>query len=97
MAQTNPGFEVIEGGEQPARINPAPPVDNGVAIAMLTIGLKALSQRALTAATDLFSLLTIASCFWLWWSIPAPNDRQIISLALYGLLILAINVIVRRK
>lgn len=96
MAQSNPGFEVVGGTETDLPPPPAP-VDNGVAIAMLTIGLKALSQRALTAATDLFSLLTIASCFWLWWSIPAPNDRQIISLALYGLLILAINVIVRRK
>jgi hypothetical protein len=64
---------------------------------MLTLALKALSQRALVAATDLFSLLTISSAFWLWWSIPAPNDRQIISLTLYGLLILAINWIVRRK
>lgn len=95
MAQTNPGFEIVGGTE--TEIEKPAPVDNGVAIAMLTIGLKALSQRALTAATDLFSLLTISSCFWLWWSIPAPNDRQIVSLTLYGLLILAINWIVRRK
>lgn len=91
MARENPGFEVVGGSEAD------PPASSGVHIAMLTIALKALSQRALTAATDLFSLLTIASAFWLWWSIPAPNDRQIVSLALYGLLILAINVIVRRK
>jgi hypothetical protein len=92
MAQTNPGFEVIEGGgEQPA------PQATGVQIAMLTIALKALSQRALTAASDLFSLLTVASAFWLWSTIPEPNERQIVSLTLYGLMILAINVIVRRK
>lgn len=95
MAKENPGFEVIEGGGEQSKS--APPVDNGVAIAMLTIGLKALSQRALTAATDLFSLLTIASAFFLWWSIPTPNDRQIISLTIYALLVLAINWIVRRK
>ena len=94
MAKENPGFEVVGGTE--AEPKPAAP-DHGVAIAMLTIGLKALSQRALTAATDLFSLLTIASAFWLWWSIPSPNDRQLIGLSLYGLMILAINVIVRRK
>lgn len=94
MAKENPGFEVVGGTEA----EPKPvPADNGVAIAMLTIGLKALSQRALTAATDLFSLLTIASAFFLWWSIPVPNDRQIISLTIYALLILAINWIVRRK
>lgn len=97
MGLTNPGFEVIEGGEQPARTSPAPPVDNSVAITMLTIGLKALSQRALTAATDLFTLLTVASAFFLWWSTPAPNDRQIASLTIYALFILAANYIVRRK
>lgn len=98
MAATNPGFEVIEGGEQPARINTAaPPVDNGVAIAMLTIGLKALSQRALTAATDLFTLLTVGAAFYLWYLTPEPNDRQILSLTIYGLFTLAANWIVRRK
>ncbi len=91
MAKENPGFEVVGGTEVD------PPQASGIQVAMLTIALKALSQRALTAATDLFSLLTIGTCFWLWASIPEPNDRQILSLALYGLLILAINVIVRRK
>lgn len=95
MAQTNPGFEVIQGGSEtdPKPVQP----DNGVAIAMLTIGLKALSQRALTAASDLFSLLTIASCFYLWYLTPKPDAYQITSLTLYGLLILAINWIVRRR
>lgn len=95
MAQNNPGFEIVGGTE--TENQPPAPVDNGVAIAMLTIGLKALSQRALTAATDLFTLLTVASAFWLWWSIPAPNDRQITSLTIYALFILAANYIVRRK
>ena len=95
MAKENPGFEVVGGTETEPK--PAAPVDNGMALAMLQIALKALSQKALVAATDLFSLLTISSCFWLWSSIPAPNDRQIASLTLYGLLILAINWIVRRK
>lgn len=98
MAQTNPGFEVVGGTETDLPPQPTTtPVDNGVAITMLTIGLKALSQRALTAAMDLFSLITMASAFWLWWSIPVPNDRQILSLTIYALLVLAINVIVRRK
>lgn len=92
MADRNPGFEVIEGGgEAPA------PQATSTQILMLTLALKALSQRALTAATDLFSLLTIASAFWLWSTIPEPNDRQIASLTIYGLLILAINWIVRTR
>ncbi len=93
MAKENPGFEVVGGTEaEPKQQDP-----NAVAIAMITLGIKTLSARALTAATDLFSLATIGSAFWLWSTIPEPNDRQIISLALYGMLILAINVIVRRK
>lgn len=92
MAQTNPGFEVV-GGTDAEPASQATPTQ----VLMLSIALKALSQRALTAATDLFSLLTVASAFWLWHSIPVPDDRQIVSLALYGLLVLAINVIVRRK
>lgn len=96
MAATNPGFEIV-GGTETEAVKPPPAPDNGVAIAMLTIGLKALSQRALTAATDLFSLLTIASCFYLWFLTPKPDVYQITSLTLYGILILAINWIVRRK
>ena len=96
MAQANPGFQVVRDEQDAEAAKPAGD-PNAVAVTMILLGIKALSQRALTAATDLFSLLTISSAFWLWWSIPAPNDRQIISLTLYGLLILAINWIVRRK
>ena len=96
MAATNPGFEVVGGTEVEPKPAPAP-VDHGVAIAMLQVALKALSQRALVALMDLFSLLTIGSCFWLWYLTPRPDVLQIVSLSLYGLLILAINWIVRRK
>jgi len=68
-----------------------------VAIAMVTIGLKALSQRALTAVSDLFTLITVGSAFWLWSTIPEPNDRQIASLTIYALFVLAANYLVRRK
>ncbi len=93
MAKENPGFEIVGGTETEQK----PPVDHGVAIAMLTVALKALSQRALIAAMDLFSLLTIGSCFWLWYLTPKPDALQITSLSLYGLLILAINWIVRGR
>jgi hypothetical protein len=93
MAQTNPGFEVIQGGPETEPAPQATPTH----VLMLTIALKALSQRALVAATDLFSLVTIMSCFYLWYLTPEPNDRQIVSLSLYGVLILAINWIVRTR
>ena len=94
MGQTNPGFEIVGGTETEA---PAAPQATGVQIAMLTIALKALSQRALTAATDLFTLITMIGAFWLWYLTPNPTDRQIISLSIYALFTLAANYIVRRK
>ena len=90
MAKENPGFEIVGGTE-------TEPQASGVQIAMLTLALKALSQRALVAIADLFTLLTVGSAFWLWASIPAPNDRQIIALSIYACFVLAANYIVRRK
>ena len=58
MAKENPGFEIVGGTEAE---QPPAPAANGLHIAMLTIALKALSQRALTAATDLFTLITVGS------------------------------------
>lgn len=95
MAKENPGFEVV-GGTEVEQPKPAA-VPNGVAVAMLTLSLKALSQRALTAATDLFSLITVGAAFWLWYLTPNPTDRQIISLSIYALFTLAANYLVRRK
>lgn len=95
MAATNPGFEVVGGTE--AESKPAIPVDQGVAIAMLTIGLKALSQRALTAVTDLFTLVTCAGAWWLWMLTPEPSYQQIIHNSIFALFVLAANYIVRRK
>lgn len=93
MAKENPGFEVVGGTE----VEQKPAVSNGVAIAMLTLSLKALSQRALTAATDLFTLITCLGAWYLWYVTPNPTDRQIASLSIYALFTLAANYIVRRK
>ncbi len=94
MALTNPGFEVVGGTETEQK---AAPADNGAAIRLVMLALASLSQRAVIALADLFTLFTVSSAFWLWNSIPEPNDRQIVSLAIYGLFVLAINWIVRRK
>ena len=69
---------------------------NAAAVSALALGLKALSQRALAATKDVFTLLSVGSGFWLWNSIPNPSPTQIISLSLYAAFILAANVIVRR-
>jgi hypothetical protein len=94
-------FEVVDDPvEAPPQAAPAPakqPLVNRVSVEMLSMAISALSQRALTALAACFSLLTVASAFWLWYLTPVPTDRQIISLALYALFVLAINVIVRRR
>ena len=94
MAKENPGFEIVGGTETN---QPPQPDPNAVAIAMITLGIKTLSSRALTAATDLFTLITVGGAFYLWMVTPEPNDRQILSLTIYGLFTLAANYIVRRK
>jgi hypothetical protein len=93
MAKENPGFTVVGEVEQPA----VPQADpNRVAVAMILLATKTLSQRALTAATDLFTLITVGGAFYLWMVTPSPTDRQIISLSIYALFTLAANYIVRR-
>lgn len=62
----------------------------------ITLGLKVLSQRAIAAVKDVFTLLSVASCFWLWHSTPNPEINQIVSLTLYAVFILSANVIVRK-
>ena len=95
MAERNPGFEVVVDNDAPRAAPQADP--NGVTVRLIQLALTALSQRALVAVADLFTLLTVGSAFWLWWSIPAPNDRQIVALSIYALFVLAANWIVRTR
>ena len=77
----------------------APPKDSlamSAAASALALGLKVLSQRAIAATRDVFTLLSAASAFWLWFNIPDPKPTQILALSLYALFILAANVIVRK-
>ena len=84
---------------QAVEIPDDPPEDSkAVAAAASAIGLalKALSQRAIAATRDVFTLLSVGSGFWLWFNIPDPKPTQILALSLYALFILSANVIVRR-
>lgn len=83
-----PGFQVVEDDPPPAQ---------NAALGMLFLSLKALSQRALTAISDLFTLATVGSVWWLYQATPFPEDKQLISLGSYAVFVLAINIIVRRK
>ena len=73
------------------------PEDHSASTATLLLALKALSQRALIAVDNLFTLITVGLGFYLWMVTPDPNDKQIISLSIYAAFTLAANWIVRRK
>ena len=73
------------------------PALNAVSIQMMSLALSALGQRAMVALGQCFTLLTVASGFYLWYLTPEPTDRQIVSLTIYACFVLAINVIVRKR
>lgn len=84
---------------QPVEIpdeEPANSIALNAAASALALGLKALSQRAIAATKDVFTLLSIGSVFWVWTSVPDPSTTQIVSHSIYAVVILAANVIVRR-
>lgn len=90
--------------EVPDNVVPGPGAASAgakAAIAGIVLGLKALSQGAAIAiasmANQILALLTAASVFWLWMSIPDPNRNQIVWASIYAVFVLAVNVVVRRK
>lgn len=102
MAEPSRRFELVaDPVESPQPTAPLPepkqPWINGVSVQMLSMALSALGQRAVVALAAAFSLLTVGSAFYLWYLTPDPTDRQIVSLTIYALFVLSINVIVRRK
>lgn len=66
------------------------------ATAAMMLALKALSQRAIAAVKDIFTLVSVGSAFWLFMSIRDPNTYQLVELGLFSVFILAANWIVRR-
>lgn len=91
-------FRVITDEElqKPPTSPPADPLHQ-IGIQTLMLGLSALSKRALDALSRLFTLLTVACAFILWWAVmPNPTVLQLIGLGMFGVFVLAVNVIVRR-
>jgi hypothetical protein len=78
---------------------PATPAQQQTAQAtrLLITALTALSQRAIVAVANLFSLVLAGSVFWLALAVAAaPSDRQIGVLFLYAAFVIVLHV-VRRK
>lgn len=88
-------FEVVgeETDEQPVQTK-----ENTIAVAMLTLSLKALGQRALVALADLFCLFTALTVFWLWLLMPEdPSPQRLVALGMYAMFIIGLNLIVRQR
>jgi hypothetical protein len=90
MPKENPGFEIVGGTE-------AEPQATNAQIVMLTIALKALSQRALVALMDMFCLITCTGAWALWYMTPSPTLFQIIHNTIFAVFVLAANWIVRTR
>lgn len=95
------GFQVEEVPDNVVPLPSQPDMGQKAMLAGIMLGLKALSQGAAIAlgniANQCFALVTVSMVFWVWTTVPDPNQYQIVSLTLFGLFILAANVIVRRK
>lgn len=94
MNQPTRQFSVVD---EPEGEGPTNPVQHDAAAAMMALALRALSNRAITAIASLFTLLTVASAFWLALQIAvSPTPYQLTCFALYLAFVVGINVIVRR-
>jgi hypothetical protein len=71
--------------------------DHERATNLLALALKALSQRAVAAIANLFTLVTMAGTWFLWWKTPDPNPAQIVSLSIFAAFVLAANWLVRKR
>jgi hypothetical protein len=96
MSGTNRAFTLISEEETPA----APQQTDALAKAntqILMLALTALSKRALTAITNLFTLGLVASAWWLWNRVlPDPTPMQLIGLGGYAAFCLLIDIVRRR-
>lgn len=98
MAQPVRAFEPVP--DEPIPDNPPPAAGRieSAAMAALFLFLKTLSQRTLIALADLFTLITVALVFWLWWAIIAkPTIEQIAALTIFSVFVIGVNLIVRRR
>lgn len=93
-------FEIVsetEAGEDQPQAAPAKQPGNDASIKAIMLALKALSQRTIVALSSLFTLVTVLSAWYLWMvTLPNPSVQQLVGLGLYGVLVIVVNLIVKR-
>lgn len=88
-------FQVVP--DEPATEVPPSQAEHSLAVTMLTMSLKALSQKAIEAISKLFSLVLAGSVFFLAWSaMPNPTYYQITLFSLYAVFILSLHLVRKR-
>ena len=74
------------------------PIGQQFATEMLLEAVRALTARTVVALANLFTLLTVASAFYLWvMTLPSITTLQIIGLTIYSAFVLMVNIWGRRK
>lgn len=67
-------------------------------LTMLIAGMKTMSQKTLVAFSACFTMLSVGSAFWLWLTVlKEPSPDKLVGLAIYGIFVLAIEWIRRRR
>lgn len=100
------GFALVDDVEAPAQAQAAPAMtaeqvyqvqeEAAQARAMLMLALKTFGQRFVIALSNLFSLLTVLSVWWLWMSVPHPGTNDLVGMGMYAVFILVVNYLVKR-
>ena len=100
------GFALVDDVEAPAQAQAAPAMtaeqvyqvqqEAAQARAMLMLALKTFGQRVVIALSNLFSLLTVLSVWWLWMSVPHPGTNDLVGMGMYAVFILVVNYLVKR-
>ena len=95
MAFTQVGEREVE--DETVIQHPATDKKSAQATQLLLLALKALSQRTVIALSNLFTLIGLASAFWLWLLIlPNPTLNQLIGVAGYAVFLASLEFIRRR-
>lgn len=98
MSGTQKGFKVIGEEDAPEPAAQKKDVLTAVNTQMLLLALKALSQRALTAITNLMTIGLVVSAWMLWRSIlDNPTVLQLVAVGSYAVFCLLIDLVRRRK
>jgi len=97
-------FALVEDGAEASdktQATPAQPFLNAVSVQMLTMALKSLSARSIAALSylwrEVFTAAGLYSAWYLWQAAGTnPSVSQLIGLGMYGVFLLALELVRRR-